>query len=186
MVQAPPQKLTLQAFLERPETKPASEYIDGQIIQKTIPQGKHSVLQGEFVANANVILKPNQTARAFAELRCTFGGRSTVPDAAVFVWSRIARDADGEIANEFELAPDWTVEVLSPKQSQTKVTRNILHCLKHGALMGWLIDPQERCVLVFWPDRPTEIIDDPAQTLPTPEFAAAFHLTLGELFDWLL
>jgi len=185
MVQAPPKTLTLQAFLAVPETKPASEYIDGQIIQKPMPKGKHSVLQGEFVANANAILKPSQTARAFAELRCTFGGRSTVPDAAVFVWSRIARDPDGEIANAFELAPDWTVEVLSPQQSQTKVTRNILHCLKHGASMGWLIDPQERCVLVFRPDRPTEIIDDATQTLPVPAFAEAFELTLGELFDWL-
>lgn len=186
MVQAPPQKLTLQAFLALPETKPASEYIDGQIIQKPMPKGKHSVLQGEFVANANATLKSTQTARAFAELRCTFGGRSTVPDAAVFIWSRIARDADGEIANEFELAPDWTVEVLSPNQSQTKVTRNILHCLKHGAVMGWLIDPQERCILVFWPDRPTEIIDDLSQTLPVPTFATAWQLTLRELFDWLL
>jgi len=32
------QKLTLEEFLKLPETKPASEYIGGQIIQKPMPQ----------------------------------------------------------------------------------------------------------------------------------------------------
>jgi len=36
---------TLQDFLKLSETKPASEYIDSQIIQKPMPQGKHSTLQ---------------------------------------------------------------------------------------------------------------------------------------------
>ncbi|NJN30212.1 MAG: hypothetical protein HC824_07055 [Synechococcales cyanobacterium RM1_1_8] len=47
------------------------------------------------------------------------------------------------------------------------------------------IDPEEKSVIVYWPDRPTEIFDDPAQQLPVPAFAEAFQLTLGELFDWL-
>jgi Uma2 family endonuclease len=38
MTQARAKPLTLQAFLELPETKPASEYIDGQVIQKPIPK----------------------------------------------------------------------------------------------------------------------------------------------------
>ncbi len=32
----------LEEFLQLPETKPASEFIDGKIIQKPIPQGEHS------------------------------------------------------------------------------------------------------------------------------------------------
>ncbi len=112
----------------------------------------------------------------------------------MFVWSRIVRDENGEIANQFAVAPDWTVEVLSPGQSQTKVTRNILHCLQHGCLMGWLIDPEEKSVIVFWLDsfgslrsnRPTAIFDEPEQALLVPAFAEAFQLTVGELFDWLM
>jgi Uma2 family endonuclease len=37
MVQAPLKTLKLEEFLQLPETKPASEYIDGQIIQKPLP-----------------------------------------------------------------------------------------------------------------------------------------------------
>jgi Uma2 family endonuclease len=36
--------ITLEEFLKRPETKPASEYTDGQVGQKPIPQGEHSLL----------------------------------------------------------------------------------------------------------------------------------------------
>ena len=80
MVETLPKSLTLQEFLKLPETQPASEYIDGEIIQKPMPQGQHSVIQGELTSAANATLKPQKVARAFPELRCIFGGRAIVPD----------------------------------------------------------------------------------------------------------
>ncbi|XGW00536.1 MAG: Uma2 family endonuclease [Leptolyngbya sp. BL-A-14] len=186
MVQTPAQSLTLEEFLQLPETKPASEYVDGQIIQKPMPQGKHSIIQGETVNVINAVVKPQKLARAFPELRCTFGGRSTVPDVSVFVWQRIPRDADGTVANVFQLAPDWTIEILSPEQSQTKVTRNILHCLKHGTQMGWLIDPEEKSVLVYTPPNQIVVFDEPDDRLPVPAFAIDVQLTVSTIFSWLL
>jgi Uma2 family endonuclease len=186
MVQAPHKPLTLEEFLALPEIKPANQYLNGQIIQKPMPQGKHSVIQGELVSTLNRYLKPQQIARAFPELRCTFGDRSTVPDIAVFTWERIPRDADGTIGDRFNTPPDWILEILSPEQSQTKVTKNILHSLKHGTQMGWLIDPHEQTVLVYQPQRELEICDDPEAQLPTPGFAHGLGLTVRELFAWLL
>ncbi|MDZ7957228.1 MAG: Uma2 family endonuclease [Aulosira sp. DedQUE10] len=186
MLQAASKTLTLEEFLQLPETKPASEYIDGQIIPKPMPQGKHSTVQGELVPAINFVVKPKRVARAFPELRCTFGARSTVPDIAVFVWSRIPRDENGEVANTFSLAPDWTIEILSPDQSQTKVIKNILHCLKHGTQMGWLIDPNEQTVFVYRPKQETEVFEEPDALLPTPLFASELQLTVKDLFAWLL
>ncbi|MEG4032611.1 Uma2 family endonuclease [Microcoleus sp. S36b_A4] len=186
MVQTLPKSLTLQEFLKLPETKPASEYIDGAIIQKPMPQGEHSVIQGELTSAANATLKPQKVARAFPELRCIFGGRAIVPDVSVFTWERIPRKENGGVANVFASAPDWTIEILSPDQSQTKVTKNILHCLKHGTQMGWLIDPEERSVFVYRPTQSTEVFDEPEQLLPMPSFARELQLTVGELFGWLL
>ncbi|OUL23163.1 hypothetical protein BV378_22075 [Nostoc sp. RF31YmG] len=186
MFQSATKTLTLEEFLQLPETKPASEYIDDQIIPKPMPQGKHSTLQGELVPAINFVVKPKRLARAFPELRCTFGGRSIVPDIAVFVWSRIPRDENGEVANTFAIAPDWTIEILSPDQSQTKVTKNILYCLKHGTQMGWLIDPDEQTVFVYRPKQETEVFDRPDALLPTPSFASELQLTVKDLFAWLL
>lgn len=186
MVQTPSKPITLEEFLKLPETEPASEYIEGKIIQKPMPQGKHSAIQGEFVPIINSVVKPQRIARTFLELRCTFGGRSTVPDISVFIWSRIPRDENGEIANTFPIAPDWTIEILSPDQSQTKVTKNILHCLKHGSKMGWLIDPDEQTVFVYRPQQETEVFDEPDALIPVPSFASELQLTIQDLFSWLL
>jgi len=165
MVKAPNKALTLLEFLELPETKPASEYIDGAIIQKPVPQGKHSILQRELSFFLTTRFRVENNAQAFPELRCTFGARSLVPDIAVFRSERIPRDSDGEVANRFDLHPDqrsqqapsveegvicdWIIEILSPNQSQTKVVCNILHCLDYGTEMGWLLDPEESCLFVY-------------------------------------
>ena len=85
----------------------------------------------------------------------------------------------------FAIAPDWTIEILSPDQSQTKVTKNILHCLQNGTQMGWLIDPAERSIFVYATDRSTQVFDEETDVLPVPEFAKDFQLTLGDLFGWL-
>ncbi len=185
-LQTPSKMLTLEEFLQQPETKPASEYIDRQIMQKPMPQGKHSIVQGELVPAINAVVKPKRLARAFPGLRCTFGDRSIVPDIAVFVWSRIPRDRSGEVANAFIYAPDWTIEILSPEQGQTRVTKNILHCLKYGTQMGWLIDPDEQTVFVYRPKQETEVFDAPDALLPVPAFASELQFKVKNLFAWLL
>ena len=185
MVTTPSKPITLEEFLTLPETKPASEYIDGKIIQKPMPKGKHSTIQGELTTVLNNALKLQKIARAFPELRCTFGGRSTVPDVTVFTWNRIPRDANGEIADSFLAAPDWTIEILSPDQSHTRVTKNILHCLDNGTQLGWLIDPKERSIFAYYPKRQPEFFENADDTLPVPDFARSFKLTLEKLFSWL-
>jgi Uma2 family endonuclease len=185
MVQTPTKTLTLAEFLTLPETDPASEYIDGKIIQKPMPKGSHSTIQGEGVAVINAMTKPQRIAWAFPELRCTFGGRSIVPDIAMFTWERIPIQDDGNIAENFNVFPDWSIEILSPEQSVTRVTLNLLHCLKYGCQLGWLIDPAERLVIVYSPNQSPSYFEEPRAILPVPEFASGVQLTLEQLFGWL-
>ncbi|MFN6482430.1 MULTISPECIES: Uma2 family endonuclease [unclassified Nostoc] len=186
MVRTPSKNITLAEFLMLPETKPANEYIDGEIIQKPMPQGKHSTIRGEMISTISSIVKPKRIARAFPELRCTFGGRSIVPDVSVFTWQRIPCDENGEVANVFQAAPDWTIEILSPDQRQTKVTKNILHCLNYETQMGWLIDPEEQTVFVYIRNQQPVMLDELEALLPLPDFASELRLTVGDLFGWLL
>ncbi|MBE9191083.1 Uma2 family endonuclease [Gloeocapsopsis crepidinum LEGE 06123] len=184
MVKLPTQALTLEEFLKLPETKPASEYISGQIIQKPMPQGKHSKLQGKLVTTINEIAEPQKIALAFPELRCTFGGRSIVPDVAVFSWERIPVDENGDVANVFTSTPDWTIEILSPDQSPTKVISNILHCLTHGCKLGWLIDPDEKSVVVYPSGKQPIYFEEADDLLPVAEFLE-LQLKVEVLFNWL-
>jgi Uma2 family endonuclease len=154
-----PKIFTLKEFLAMPETKPASEFIAGSIEQKPMPQGQHSRLQLKICNLVNDVAEAAKIAMALPELRCTFGDpisadlplgkRSIVPDIAIFRWERIPFEPSGDIANAFELAPDLTVEILSPDQKDTKVIRNILHCINHGTALGWLIYPEDRIILAF-------------------------------------
>lgn len=185
MVKTPTKNLTLEEFLHLPETKPASEYINNQILQKPMPQGKHSRIQGELILVINSIAKNRRIALAFPELRCTFGGRSIVPDVAVFAWERIPLDENGDIANVFKSYPDWTIEILSPDQNHTKVTGNILHCLNHGTRLGWLMDPDERSVIVYPSGQQPELFDQEEDILPVSDLVADLQLTVGDVFGWL-
>ncbi len=184
MVQTPVKQITLEEFLALPETKPASEYIDGQIIQKPMPQGHHSVIQMELGIELSLVLKRPGIAVTFPELRCTFGGRSIVPDLAVFENSRIPTNA-GQIENVFTIAPDWVIEVLSPGQSANKVLKNINHCLAHGTQMGWLIDPVDRSVVICQIGRHAEVVDEPGAMLPVPDFADSVQILIDRMFGWL-
>ena len=186
MVTSTSKNITIDEFLARPETKPASEYINGKIIQKPMAKGKHSTIQTELSTAINVALKPEKIARAFSELRCTFGERSIVPDVSVFTWDRIPRDDNGQIADSFKIPPEWTIEILSPDQTQTRVTKNILHCLNNGTQLGWLIDPSEQSVLVYYPNLQPAFFEAATDVLPVPKFAESFKLTPAELFGWLL
>lgn len=174
---------TLQEFLKLPETKPASEYIDGEIIQKPMPKGRHSRLQGKLCAVINQVAEDQKIAYAFPELRCSFGDRSIVPDVAVFQWQQIPFHLNAEVPDNFELPPDWIIEILSPEQKPNQVIGNILHCLRHGCRLGWFIDPDDCSVLVFLPGQQPELMQ-PQDLLPVLE-EIELELTVDQVFGWL-
>ncbi|MBE9125848.1 MULTISPECIES: Uma2 family endonuclease [unclassified Coleofasciculus] len=183
MVQTSSKTLTLEEFLELPETKPASEYIDGKIIQKPMPKARHSRLQSKLINAVNKVTEERRIAYAFPELRCTFGARSIVPDVAVLRWDSIKFDENGEPIDDVLIPPDWTIEILSPDQSSNRVTGNILHCLTYGCQLGWLLDPDDRSILVFQPKKQPELRqgNDDLMVLDGIEL----NLTVEQVFNWL-
>lgn len=175
--------LTLEAFLALPETKPATEFVNGQIIQKPMPQGEHSRLQSKLSAVINQASEDRKIAYAFTKLRCSFGSGSTIPDIAVFRWDKIPRETSGRIANRFFISPDWAIEILSLDQSETKVLGNLLHCSEHGTELGWLMNPKEETVLLVLPEQRVRILRREA-VLPVLE-NINLSLTVAQVFGWL-
>ncbi len=176
--------LSLTEFLQLPETKPASEYIDAKIYQKPMPQGKHSRIQTRLSTAINQVSEPEQKALALTELRCTFGGRSLVPDIAVFEWSRLIVDEDGEIVNKFETYPDWIIEILSPDQFPNRVIDKIIFCINHETKLGWFIDSNDKSVMVFQPNKLPEVKYN-NDTLAVLDELADWQITPADIFSWL-
>jgi Uma2 family endonuclease len=177
-------QMSLAEFLALPETEPASDYIDGVIYQKPMPQGKHSIVQTDLAPAINQIGRPQKLACAFVELRCTFGGGSVVPDITVFEWSRIPKDGKGRIADRFEIAPDWTIEILSPEQSASRVIKKITFCLNHGTKLGWFLDPDDESVTIFAPNC-TPVVKSGDEILTVLDVLGDWQLSVNDLFQSL-
>ena len=170
-------RLTVQEFLQLPniEESPAWELLDGVPCQKPMPTLHHSRLQKRLVAAVDTA---GSSYEAFPELRCVLSQNSVVPDVTVIHQARIP------VGNEpIYGAPDWTIEILSPDQSTTKVIAKIQSCLEEGTQLGWLIDSEEKMVIVFWPDRPLALLTGRAVLPVLPDMTLA--LTVEQVFNWL-
>jgi Uma2 family endonuclease len=178
--------LTLDEFLEMPETKPASEFWDGQVRQKPMPMTKHSALQGEMTERMNGTAKTKQPrlGRALPELRCTFAGRSVDPDVAYVRRERLPVDPDGQLANRFLAPPDIVVEIVSPEQSQFELVEKVGWCVQNGVKLGWLIAPDGQEILEFAPGAaPCVLPQDGA--LDGRDVLPGFRCPVAEVFGWL-
>lgn len=179
------QKISLEEFLTLPETKPYSEYLsDGEIRQKSMPQGEHSIIQIELASLINQWGKSTKLAYALPELRCSFGGKSIVPDISVFEWQRLLTTEMGKIANKFTIHPDWVIEILSPEQSANQVINKIIFCLKQGTKLGWLIDTADESVMIFQPNQLPEIKSGD-EILTVLDCLCHWELSVQQMFDWL-
>lgn len=114
-------QLSLEEFLLIPETKPALEYVQGQVSQKVSPKIRHGAIQVGLTYHIQSFARPRRLARVFTETRATFAGASTVPDLIVVRWERIPVDEQGALLEEFPLAPDIAVEIQSPGQGVSDV-----------------------------------------------------------------
>jgi Uma2 family endonuclease len=145
------QGLTLAAFLQLPEEKPALEYFEGAVTQRVAPGPRPSALQVEAGVYLDERLRPRRLGRVFTELRTTFGGTSLVPDVAVYRWDRVPRTAGGELASDAVTPPDLVVEILSPGQSPTELVAKCQWFIQHGVRVALLLDPRDTTIRVFRP-----------------------------------
>ena len=111
-------KLTLDEFLALPETEPASELIDGEVLQKPTPTWDHGVIERLLSFVLTLYLRVHPTGEAGSEIRCVFGPagaeRPYIPD---YIFVRAERIRRGE--RHFFGAPDLAVEILSPDDRMT-------------------------------------------------------------------
>src|SRR5260370_13441734 len=113
--------ITLEEFLSLPEIDehPYLEYLDGRIEAKVSPQKKHSVIEKRLMNDVDAYSEPRQLGQTFPELRCTFAGRSIIPDVVFLLDDHIDTDERDEILDPTLRPPAIHVEIVSPSPSQT-------------------------------------------------------------------
>ena len=179
--------ITLDEFLRLPEIdeRPYLEYIDGRIEAKVSPQKKHGILEKRLMNHIDAYAEPRQLGQTFPELRCTFAGRSIIPDVVFLLDEHIETDEEGEVLDPTLWPPDIHVEIVSPDQSLRKCREKLAFSTANGCPLGWQIDPGRKTVSVYRPGRRVErlLVDGElkgAPVLPT------YRLPVAELFGWLI
>ena len=66
-------RLSLDEFLARPDTKPASEWVCGEVSRKPMRDSAHAAMQSYFIVLLFQYLARTRLGRAGPEWRCIFG-----------------------------------------------------------------------------------------------------------------
>jgi Uma2 family endonuclease len=104
-----------------------------------------------------------------------------VPDVAVYRWERIPLTPAGELVEDFDIAPDIAIEIVSPEQSVNYLMRRCLWYVANGVRIALLIDPKDRSVLLFRPGvQPVALANRDAIDLT--DVLPGFQLSVSELF----
>jgi Uma2 family endonuclease len=179
--------VTLEEFLRMPEIDehPYLEYIDGRIEAKVSPQLQHGVLTTFLLNHLLEYARPQRRGLPVPELRCTFAGRSIIPDVVFLLDAHIETDKNGKLINPIFRPPDIHVEIVSPDQSARKCREKLAFSRANGCPLGWLIDPERMRVLVYRPGRRAKELPDDG-VLEGDPVLPGYRLPVAELFDWLI
>lgn len=79
------------------------------------------------------------------------------------------------------LCPDFVVELRSPRDSAAALKTKVSEYIDNGALLGWLIDPIEKCVYVFRAGEALERLEHPSRVQGEP-ILSGFVLELDEIW----
>ncbi|MFO0956606.1 MAG: Uma2 family endonuclease [Isosphaeraceae bacterium] len=143
--------LGLEEFLRHPriDERPYLEYYGDRIGRKVSPYAKHSVITKDMVVRLDQFARPRRLGESYPELRCTFGGRSIVPDVVFLLRDHRPMDEAGGVVNASRLTPDIQIEIVSPDPSLRKTREKLSHAISHGCPLGWLIHPERNWIEVY-------------------------------------
>ena len=79
------------------------------------------------------------------------------------------------------VCPEFVIELRSPSDTLKQQQHKLAEWMQSGAELGWLIDPQQRAVIIYRPDREPEYLDTISQVAGEGP-VAGFVLPLDQIF----
>jgi Uma2 family endonuclease len=108
-------------------------------------------------------------------------GSNRAPDASWVGKTRLAALPPSERDGFLPLCPDFVIELRSHSDVPRKLREKMQEYIANGAQLGWLIDPFERTVMVFRPERQTEVFSEPSSLSGGAELPG-FELQLARVW----
>lgn len=105
------------------------------------------------------------------------------PDAswlAIEKWNRLSDDQKNQFAH---ICPDFVIELKSNADNLKSLTSKMDKWIKNGCALAWLINPENKRVLIFRKDGSIEKIEGFENTLSGEDILPGFQLDLSVLND---
>ena len=158
------------------------ELVRGEVIELPPPMKPHGavafniarILAGYVYANATGYCTSNDAGVILERDPDTVRG----PDIAYYEDAATFEDLHPKYG---EVPPRLAIEILSPSDKAGQITRKITDYLSNGVEVVWLIDPEQRNVTVYQPDK-TPFILQAGQELTCESILQGFRCALDELF----
>jgi Uma2 family endonuclease len=96
-------------------------------------------------------------------------GSNKSPDAAWVCNERLPLLVYDERDGYAQICPDFVIELRSATDSLSKAQQKMTEWIANDARLGWLIDPLEKRIWIYRPQRPAELLDQPATVSGDPE-----------------
>jgi Uma2 family endonuclease len=152
--------LTAEEFsrLPQPEDGTRQELIEGVVVTMPPPGGRHGVCCLKVGRKVGNFVEEHQLGTTTSNDAGFITQRDpdTVRGADVAFWSkeRLSEAPTGYI----EVLPDLAVEVVSPDDHFSRVQKKVAHYLNRGVRLLWVVDPDDRSLTVYRPDKPLRIL----------------------------
>lgn len=191
-------KLSLQEFLDSPESGDRNEFVDGEIIPKVSPKYKHANVQGRFYRFIDDWCTQQQCGRVLPEWAVVLRRRGQdwvpVPDLTYVSYERLPSEWEEDAP--CPVIPELVIEIISPGQTFSeaeswgeqfpspklfkRMTQKATDYLLAGVSRVWVVDNQAQSITVFGANELPQIfgINDVISDVLLPELA----IFLGDLF----
>lgn len=158
-------KLSLQEFLDLPESDDRYELVEGRLQPKMSPKYKHSKLQLRLLMALNQWCDQRECGQALPEWGVVLQRQGKewvpVPDLTYVSYERLP--AAWEEDEPCPVVPELVVEIISPGQSFGELAQKATDYLQAGVDLVWVVDTKAQSVTIFHRD-------DLPQTVQTDGF----------------
>lgn len=156
---------------------------EGKIVVNAPAGGDTSSSNGEITGQLIAWWKRHRKGRVFDSSAGFFlpDGSVLNPDAAYAAADQM-RGLTKEIRKRFlRLTLAFVIELLSPSESLADAKKKMEAWIANGAQLAWLIDPENRNVLIYEPEKPARVVTAKKVTGAGP--VEGFVLDLAEVWS---
>jgi Uma2 family endonuclease len=162
--------VTIEEYLRTSYEGTDREYIDGEVVERSMHTKKHSAVQARLVEIFYDLRRVGLPFRSYPELRHRATERRVrIPDVAIFAGPEPEEDVP-------TIPPLVAVEILSSDDRMTQVLEKLREYDTFGVPHIWLIDPEKKELYVYQHGSLSAV-----RECSIPEYSVT--ITHGTIFD---